>query len=358
MVRFGILDHDSQYASRLVNFFSSRYGGQVEPCLFSSREALLTALQKSRLDLVLASGQLLPDPSEVSGKVPVVYLTEERDVESVHQCPVLFRYQRGEILLRQIKGLAAQMNDSGATYAAAGQGTVLLFLGAGGGTGCSTAAMGCAAAMAAAGKKTVYVCLQNNGCVDHCLSGEGSGDLARVLYEIKTFLGDRDRQGNLAIKLEGLLRYDSRLRFHYYDAFPLPLEAASMTDEELELLLKTLAGLFEVVVADMDGIYSPQLTAAMGCAARVVLVGDGTDSGNRRLEKLVKTFSVLDDSEDLRVLPRTRILYNRFGSSARRAQLSQAVTVLGSIDRFSGSDTRAIVEELRGREVFRSLLEQ
>lgn len=358
MVRFGILDHDSQYAHRLVNFFSGRYGGQVEPFLFRSKEALLDTLQSSRLDLVLVSGQLFPDPAEAMGKAPVVYLTEERDVERIHQCPALFRYQRGEVLLRQIKGLAAQMNESGAIYAAAGQGAVLLFLGAGGGAGCSTAAMGCAGAMAAAGKKTVYLCLQSNGCVDHCLSGDGSGDLSRVLYEIKTFLGDRERQGNLAIKLEGLLRYDGRLRFHYYDAFPLPLEAASMNSEELALLLKTLAGLFEVVVADVDGVYGPLLRTAAECAGRIVLVSDGADGTNRRLEKLVKTFSVLDDNEDLRLLPRTRVLYNRFGSRARQAQLSRPVTVLGAVDNFSGCDTRAVVEELSRRELFRPLLER
>lgn len=357
MVRFGILDHDSQYANRLVNFFSGRYGGQVEPFLFRSKEALLDTLQSSRLDLVLASSQMLPDPSEV-GKTQVVYLTEEREVEQVHQCPALFRYQRGEALLRQIKGLAAQLSESGATYAAAGQGAILLFFGAGGGTGCSTAAMGCAGAMAAAGKKTVYLCLQSCGCVDHCLSGDGSGDLSRVLYEVKTFLGDRERQGNLALKLEGLLRYDGRLRFHYYDAFPLPLEAASMGGEELELLLKTLAGLFDVVVADMDGVYGPLLRTAMDCAGRIVVVSDGSDGVNRRLEKVVKAFSVLDDNEDLRLLQRTRILYNRFGSRSRQAQLSRSVTVLGAADNFSGGETRAVVEELSRRELYRSLLER
>ena len=212
--------------------------------------------------------------------------------------------------------------------------------------------------MAAAGKKTVYLCLQSCGCVDHCLSGDGSGDLSRVLYEVKTFLGDRERQGNLALKLEGLLRYDGRLRFHYYDAFPLPLEAASMGGEELELLLKTLAGLFDVVVADMDGVYGPLLRTAMDCAGRIVVVSDGSDGVNRRLEKVVKAFSVLDDNEDLRLLQRTRILYNRFGSRSRQAQLSRSVTVLGAADNFSGGETRAVVEELSRRELYRSLLER
>lgn len=356
MVRFGILDHDAHYAHCLVNFFSARCVGQVEPFLFHSKQALLDALGSRRLDLILASPQLIPDPGELPSKVLLAYLSEEKDVEQINRRPAVFRYQRGEILLRQIKGLAARQDDQRATYAASGRGVVLTFLGAGGGTGCSNAAMGCACALAGTGKKVLYLCLQNNGYVGHCLSGEGSGDLTRVLYEVKSYLGDRERQGNLAAKLEGLLKYEVQLRFHYYDTFSLPLEAASVTAQELELLLTTLSGLFDVVVADMDGIYSPVLGAALQASAHVLLVSDGSPCVNQRLKQMVKTFSILDDSEDLRLLSRTQILYNRFGSRARQATLDHTVQVLGTIDNFSGTDARGIVQELGGRTLFMSLL--
>ena len=49
---------------------------------------------------------------------------------------------------------------------------------------------------------------------------------------------------------------------------------------------------------------------------------------------------------------------NRFGSRSRQAQLSRSVTVLGAADNFSGGETRAVVEELSRRELYRSLLER
>ena len=86
---------------------------------------------------------------------------------------------------------------------------------------------------------------------------------------------------------------------------------------------------FDVVVADMDGVYGPLLRTAMDCAGRIVVVSDGSDGVNRRLEKVVKAFSVMDDNEDLRLLQRTRILYNRFGSRyQQRAEITGGVILI------------------------------
>ncbi len=147
MIRFGILDHDNHYAQRLVNFFSTRFGSQAEPHLFRSQQALLDYLKDNRLDLVLASTEQLPDPAVLPPKVLTAYLSEDADVEQINRCPAVFRYQRGEALLRRLKGLAAELVNRNATFASSKQGAVLTFLGAGGGTGCTTAAVGCAAAM-------------------------------------------------------------------------------------------------------------------------------------------------------------------------------------------------------------------
>ena len=53
-----------------------------------------------------------------------------------------------------------------------------------------------------------------------------------------------------------------------------------------------------------------------------------------------------------------QVLYSRFGSRSRRAQLPQNVPVLGAIDNFSGSETRDIVSELSRRPLFQPLAER
>ena len=131
-----------------------------------------------------------------------------------------------------------------------------------------------------------------------------------------------------------------------------------MTAEELELLLDTVSGLFDAVVADLDGIFSPLLRAAAVRADQIVLVSDGTQGINSRLGQMVSAFSLLDDSDDLTLLSKSQVLYSRFGSRARAAQLPQNIPTLGTIDNFSGSDTRGIVAELSKRTLFRPLAEQ
>ena len=110
MIRFCILDHDTRYAEALVNFLSVRYGSQVEPYLFHSLDALRDYLKDHRPDLVLASAELLAKP-ELLPSQAVAYLSEDRDIERFNGRPVVFRYQRGESLLRQIKGIAAAVRS-------------------------------------------------------------------------------------------------------------------------------------------------------------------------------------------------------------------------------------------------------
>ena len=355
MIRLCILDHDAHYAQTLADFFSVRCASQVEPCLFRSAEALREYLADHRLDLVLASPELLPEPGALPS-CTVAYLCEEREMERFNGCPAVFRYQRGESLLRQIRSIAAESDRRNAVYTPGKRGALMVFLGAGGGTGCSAAAAGCAAQLARTGRKVLYLCLQNNGYVDDMLSGAGNGGMTRVLYEVKTFMNDQKGKGNLVPRLEGLLKYDPQLQVHYYEPFSLPVEAASMGREEAAGLLEALKGMFEVVVADADGVYTPVLKTVLGLAERVLPVSSGTKSSNCRMKRLLDTFSVLDEGADARILPRVRIVYNRFGSGARRLDDARA-PVLTAISNFAGSDDRRIVREICAGSDFLPLLE-
>ena len=309
MIRFCILDHDARFAGALADFMGVRYGSQVEPYLFHSLDSLRDYLQEHRPDLILASDTMLPDPS-VLGERTVAYLTEERTIERLNGRPAIFRYQSGERLLRQIKGAAAESDTRDAVYAAAEKGEAWLFVGTAGGVGCSTAAVGCAAQLAASGRKVLYLSLGSLGDLDGMLQGEGSGGLTRVLYEVKSYLG-KEGQGNLAPKLESLVKYDPSLRVYFYEPFALPLEAASLTGEEAVSLLRTLSGQYETVI-------------------------------------------VLEKQDDSSLLSKTQILYSRFGSAARRAE-EKRVSALGVIQNYAGANSAGIAREIGGRDLFLTL---
>lgn len=351
MIRFCILDHDARYAGALADFMGVRYGSQVEPYLFHSLESLRDYLREHRTDLILASDVLLPDPA-VLGEQTVAYLSEERDLERLNGRAAIFRYQSGDGLLRQIRGAAAESDKRNAVYAAAEKGEAWLFVGAAGGVGCSTAAVGCAAQLAASGRKVLYLCLQSGGDLDGMLRGDGNGGLTRVLYELKSYLG-KEEQGNLAPKLESLVKYDPSLRVYFYEPFTLPLEGASLAGEEAVSLLRILSGQYETVIVDVDAVYSPLLRSLVSAAGRIFLVSSGTDSANRRLSRMLDTFAVLENQDDSRILSKTQILYSRFGSAARRAE-EKRVGTLGVIQNYAGANSAGIVREIGNRDLFQT----
>lgn len=355
MIRFCILDHDARYAGALADFMGVRYGSQVEPYFFHSLESLRDYLQEHRTDLILASDVLLPDPA-ILGEQTVAYLSEERDLERLNGRTAIFRYQSGEGLLRQIRGAAAESDKRNVVYAAAEKGEAWLFVGAAGGVGCSTAAVGCAAQLAASGRKVLYLCLQSSGDLDGMLQGDGNGGssgLTRVLYEVKSYLG-KEEQGNLAPKLESLVKYDPSLRVYFYEPFTLPLEAASLTGEEAVSLLRILSGQYETVIVDADAVYSPLLRSLVSAAGRIFLVSSGTDSANRRLSRMLDTFAVLENQDDSRILSKAQILYSRFGSTGRQAE-EKRVGTLGIIQNYTGANSAGIAREIGNRDLFRTL---
>ncbi len=354
-IRIAILDDDKAYADSLMAFCSERYSGEITPGSFSSVATLAGYMAKSKVNLILASPAMLPDPGVFTDGTPVAYLVKEKGAAMYGSYPAIFRYQRGSLIINRIKGIVAESGDNGIVLGADGGGKVLTFFGVHGGAGCTTAALGCAGQIAAAGKKVIYLNLQSNATVAHCLHGEGDGNLARVLYDVKSYLSSSDKKANLTVQLESRLKYESRLRFQYFDALQMPLEMTGVKPEEVELILTTLSKSCDYVIVDTDGVMGDLLLAELKLSTQIILVCDGHPGSNIRLEQMESAIRVLDEDGRVRVMERVRVLYSRFGSRSRYSD-RVSFQVLGSISNYSGADMQSIVQDISGGTQFRGLM--
>ena len=351
MLCLGIVDHDVHYAESLVNFFGIRYREQVNSHLFSTLADLRECMEQNRLNMVLASAELLPNPEVLADVITIAYLSDEANITQIKNHPAVFRYQRGENLLWQLKSIAAASDHDEIVYSPNGHGEIWAFLGAGGGSGCTTVAAGCAAQLARGGKKVIYLCLQNNGYIGHIFDNESGSSMSSVLYEVKTMMGIPDGGGQLLLKLEGLLKYDSLLQIYYYNIFDFPNEAASMSGGEAKYLLETLTSGFDVVVADLDGIYAPLLESILPAAQRIVLTASESEADRHRAKHMLGALALLDKGTGSRTLRCTHLLYNHVDGSSKQDNIEN-VSVLGAIEQFNGMNARRIVQELQRRDTF------
>lgn len=356
-IRLGLLDDDLRYITRLTDYFSERYTLQIEANLFTDAAALQTFLrQHGRLDVLLAKQELLPDPESLPGRIQLAYLCEESGISRQGDRPAICKYQKAEAIYRAVQGLAASVDAGGRQYAADGNCDVFLFAGVTGGVGCSTAAMGCAARLAAQGRNVLYINLQQTAMLDTVFRVRGAS-MTRVRYELKSWRqGGGTDLGKLQLKLQSLLATDPDTHVMSYDGFELPLEAMDMDEAELQSLLQAAAGLCECCVLDMDGILNKRLLAAIRRAAWTVLVSDGSAKGNRCLERLLRSIEIQDGTDEPVLQGRLGVLYSRFGSAATETDLPPQANLLGSIPNYAGAGEKRIVQELIGSGVF-ALLE-
>ena len=355
-IRLGLLDGDIRYINRLTDYFSAHFNLQLEANLFTSADDLLDFLHNhGRLDVLLATQELLPDQSILPGRILVAYLCEEQGITAIAGVPAVCKYQKGEAIFRAVQGLAGSLDGGGRKYAAGGDCEIIVFAGAAGGVGCSTAAMSCAARMAAQGRQTLYISLQQCSQSQEVFRVQGKS-MTRVRYELKSWkMAGSDDAGKLQMKLQSLLATDPETKVMSYAGFDLPLDAMGLDEVEIENLLKAVSGLCDCCVVDMDGSLSKNFITAVRKAGWLVLVSDGSHKGNRCLVNLIRSIEIQDGTDEPVLRGNLGVLYARFGSAASEAELPPIAKVRGRIPNYSGAGEKRILQELIGSRIFELL---
>lgn len=98
-----------------------------------------------------------------------------------------------------------------------------------------------------------------------------------------------------------------------------------MTGEELELLLNTVSGLFDAVVADMDSLFSPLLRAICPCPTGWFWSATGPRGSIAAWPRWSTPSPCWTRATICGCWPKPQVLYTRFGSQARQAQLPRSV---------------------------------
>lgn len=361
IVRLGLMDRDERFISKLAAYFQDHMEESVrlELCLFTDVDECNAYLKKNgALDILLATPETLAQPDDLCKRVNLAYFSEDKSMTAWAECPVICKYQKASAILRSVLGLAADLTQKGGQYSLGEGGVVFLFAGACGGVGCTTAAMACAATMAACGKRTVYFTLQHNAMPETVFAGHGASmsDVHYHYQEWRRMSADsaaEDGDRGLQLKLKSLLATDERTRVDSFAGFTLPLDAMDLTPAEAVDLVRALSALYDYCIVDVDGVLNETLLQLLPLAQWTVLVGDGTDKSNLALERMVESLRQLNGSQDAPLGGELATLYNRFGSRARRAQqIPGFVKKLGEIPNYSHAAQSSIVQEIAKGPMF------
>lgn len=350
-IRVGILDQDQIYVSRLVRYFTTYYIDKVEVSVFYDQEKFLEFIQHIKIDVFLANPGLISEDIELPRTMIMAYLSEASEAQSVNDIKVVYKYQKAELLYREILGLYAELDNKTAYKEAEGMSTVYFFMGAAGGTGTTTMAVACAERMASYGKKVLYLNLEENGVTAPILQGDGNDTMSDVLYAVKS------NRANMVLKLESMVR-KSEQGVYFYEPFPLALDAHEMTEKDLTEILNTVTRYhsYDYVVADSDSVVLWKRDLLIRYAKKVFIVDDGGEISSLKLNKVLQELKIRDENEEERTMAKIKVLCNRCTDRSKKIDTQYQELIYGRIHEMDDCSPKRVIEEISRRPFFDKLI--
>lgn len=346
-IRLGILDSDVLYKNRFINYFNANYADSIELFSFSELDSLLRHLRQSKLDVLLAAPDIVPDPEAIPTGPAFAYWAETIGIDSINNVRTVCKYQKAELIYKELLGLYAE-TDSKVVFGHkdADHSMVLSFLGAAGGVGASTVAAGAALYFARRGKRVIFLDTTCLGQASIYFQGEGGASLSEVMYAIKS------NHANLFLKLESMVKRDSS-GVRYYDSFRVALDGRDSTPENFEALIEAVSGSgsYDVVVVDAENSMGEKQQVILNNSSAVVVLSDGTTVANQKVRRLLEAIH-LEKNDCRDILNRTYLLYNRFHTGGQKVDVSDLVNELGGINAYKNAQPAQIAAEISNKTIF------
>lgn len=346
-IKVAVLDSDVEFLNRLTKILQQKYADRISLSIFSNEDTLYQNLKSNPVDLVLFEQTMKIEEEKIPDGVTAGYLSVMPDADTIDGIPAICKYQKVEELYRMMLNLYAEKaSDVKLKGKKAGDTRVVLFTSVQGGCGTSTAAAAYALRRVSE-KKVFYLNLEKFGDSDLYFQGEGSLSFSDMIYALKS------RKGNLSIKLESVVQTDPS-GVDFFHACKNAYDMSELSDEEARALIQELiqSGKYEEIVVDISGDMTERMSMLMKeYADKIMYVADGSRTGNGKFERFCETLRVIEQRQNVEILDKMCLLYNRFSSKSGVQLTRAAVPVIGGLHRFEGLNERELVEEIAGKDI-------
>lgn len=352
-IKLAILDSDRTYLNRITAVFTEKFPDKLEVHAFSDALLSLIDLPKSKIDVFIASSSFEIDMADIPAGCGFAYLVDSPKIETCNGQKVINKFQKAELIYKDILKIFSDMADNSAfgfKFDSNETTRIIAFVSAGGGTGSSTMAAACAAALTRRGCAAIYLNLEQFGSPAIFFRSQGQASFSDVIYSLKS------KKANLPLKLESLLKRDEENGVCYYDPANIALDLLEVREEDCEKLFGALSALnFSHIILDMDFSLHQDCLDILKMAHTIVFVSDGSEAANLKFERAHAALVVLDQHDETNLCQRLALMYNRF-SSKTSVRLESPLTVLGGAPKYEQATAREIVRQLAGMPLFDALV--
>lgn len=351
-IKLAILENDRIYLNRVVSGFTTKFPDNLTVFAFTNLEMALGAIRENRIDVFLACDSFDVNTAQLPETCGFAYLVDSANVETVRGCSAIFKFQRIELIYKQLLGMYAEKSDAVAGNGDGGSGTrVILFSSPSGGTGTSTAAAAFCRYFSAHGKKMLYLDLEKLESVDCFFSGEGQAGMSDVIYALKS------GNPNLPLKLESAVKVDAS-GVYFYSSAKVALDMLEFRVDEMVRLINVLrtSGSYDHIVVDADFDIGQEGSKLLRLANRIVWVCDGSETSNRKIEQAVQALSILDKRLNVPVTGKLTLLYNKFSSKTGQVLMGLDIREAGGLPKFEHMTLAQMLNQLSAHGVMQNII--
>ena len=349
--KVAILEQDENYIRRLMNSFQTMYADKLELNIFSSLNQLYEGLKEENFDVILADEKIDVDRERIPRGIGLAYLCESVSVEEIRGIPAVCKYQRADLIYKQILGLREELMEDRKFKTEGAISKTVLFLSAQGGAGTSSAAAAFALRQSKDGRKVFYLNLECMGTADLYFQDEGNMNFSEVIYNLKM------KRSNFLLKLESLMKTD-KSEVDFFSSCSDANDMQELKDEEIARLLEGVSQMraYDYLIIDISGDYNKRINYLMSeLASQIVYVCDGSETGFIKLKRFCDVVKREEENSGQAILRKAVILYNRCENTVLQLPESVRLPQAGSISEKSEGETRKLIEMMSNEEAIKHL---
>ncbi len=351
-IRLAILEKDINYLRRIVSAFNIKYADKLEIYSFTDVKSMLEELDNSRIDVILADELFEIDVKKLPERCGFAYFVDDHGIESYKNQQAICKFQKADLIYKQILSIYAEKASAITGFSLdEASSKIISFISAGGGTGSSTVAVAYAKRMAAKQKKVLYLNFEQFGDAGLYFHGEGQADFSDIIYAL------RSQRSNLNLKLESTIRQDASGVF-FYAAPKVALDIRELRLEDVKrLMMETRnSGSYDYIVLDSDFGLDDFSYTIWREANNVVLVTDGEEISNRKIERMFQTFRILEKKDDGLRLGKVALFYNRFSNKTGNTLQEPDIAEIGGVPRYEHATKDMLVKQISTLEVLDKIM--
>ena len=347
-IKVAFLDLDASYLKRLVAALGTRYLEQIEAYSFTDVDKALQYLNASRIDVFVASDDFNLDLGAIPKRCGFAWFVNSPDVERQGGFPAICKYQKIELIYRQILGVYAEIAPDVSRFTRKdGSSSVILFSSPAGGVGTSSLAAAAAVHFASVGKRCLYLDLEPYGTPDVFFSGAGQANMSDVIFALKS------GKTNLSLKIESCVRQDAS-GVWFYSKPKIALDIMELRQEEIIHLLQELqrSGRYDYIIADMAFGIDEATRNVFRQAHVLVWVSDGGEIANAKVRSAYESLTICEQGKDASLTDQICLAYNRFSSKTGKNLDDLPVKTIGGARRYENRSGRQVIIDLATTDMF------